>query len=153
MELHNGLEKIDCETITTKFKNGKLKYCGTTTYYKYKNLSYAFLTGKHIRYYPDGSKNESIYDIYGNAILHQFYNKKGALVTAHQTILLDSDAENLTSLLNGEAKKTFIVELKEYKVSRKIGKSYLFKKGRYQNGKKVGVWTYYNPDGGIKKIK
>ena len=151
VELHKGLEKVDCETISTTYRNGNPKYCGTTTYYRNNNEEYAFLTGKHTRYYKDGSKNESTYDIYGNAILHEFYNKNGVLTTVHETILLDSDAENLTSLINGETNKIFEVELREYKIYRKTGKRYLYKKGRYRNGKKIGIWTYYNPDGGIKK--
>ncbi len=151
IDLHKGLEKIDCKTTKTNYKNGKPKYCGTTTYYKYENKEYAFLTGQHIGYYKDGCKNVSTYDIYGNVLLHEFYDKNGVLTTEHETILLDSSAKDLKQLLEDKVESTFIQELREYKISKNTGKRYLFKKGRYTNGKKSGVWTYYFPDGSIKK--
>lgn len=58
----NYLIPTNSISIETTFRNEKPKYVGTTTYYKCQDKELSFLTGKHIKYYKNGSRTEGIYD-------------------------------------------------------------------------------------------
>ncbi|OIQ30917.1 MAG: hypothetical protein BM564_01510 [Bacteroidetes bacterium MedPE-SWsnd-G2] len=151
LELYKTVEKIDSTKISTTFKNGNPKTIGTITDFKYNDQFYSLPTGKYITHFRNGDKQVLQYDSYGNDLIHKYYNKNGLLITEYQYIHTDSNAKHLDELFNGDSDYTVILELRHYKISKIDGTNYLYKKGRFKNGKKIGTWTYYLPDGTIKK--
>ncbi|AXT19467.1 hypothetical protein D7030_10630 [Flavobacteriaceae bacterium AU392] len=151
LELMNNLKLIDSSKIETHFKNGQPKYSGTTSYYEYNGKEYSFLTGKHIRYYKNGSRTESVYDSWETVMDNKYFDKNGNLVSDSKTLALNTTANDLQEFENSNRHITFIIKSKDYKYSFELNKWYLYLKNEHTNGKKSGTWKYYYPNGELKK--
>lgn len=153
LKLMGNLTPIDSSTIATQYKDGKPDYSGTTTYYKYQDKKYAFLTGKHIKYYRNGSRTEGLYDSWGTILENRYFDKEGNLISESKTFLIDSDAKNIEEFDKSMKHITFIVKIKDYKYSNKQSKWYIYKESEYTDSKKSGVWNYYLQNGVLEKQK
>ncbi|TWO30407.1 hypothetical protein E1J38_014820 [Seonamhaeicola sediminis] len=153
LELMNNLVPIDSSKIETSFNNGKPKYIGTTTYYEYMDKEYAFLTGKHIRYYKNGSRTEGVYNSWGTVLTNKYFDKNGTLISDSKTITLDTSAKNLQEFEDSDKHITFVIKSNDYKYSSDLNKWYLYLESEHTNGKKSGTWNYYLPNGELKKEK
>ena len=147
----DNLTPIDSSRIEKKFGNGKPKYVGTTTYYKYQDKEYSFLTGKHIKYYKNGSRTVGIYDSWGTVLKNKYFDKNGNLISDSETLLLDTTAKDLNEFDDSNKHITFVLETKEYKYDSGLSKWYLYREGQHTNGKKSGTWKYYLPNRELKK--
>ena len=151
LELMSNLTPIDSIEIKTKFGNGKPKYSGTTTYYEYQAKEYAFLTGKHIKHYKNGSRTEGIYDSWGTVIENKYYDRNNNLISESKTLKIDSSVKDFQEFEDSNRHITFIIKIKDYKYSSGLSKWYVYREGEYTNGKKSGTWSYYLPNGELKK--
>lgn len=149
----NNLKLVDSSKIETYFKNGYPKYSGTTKYYKHENEEYAFLTGKHIRYYKDGARTEGIYDSWGSILENKYFDKKGNLTSELKTLTLDTNAKSVQEFDLSDKHITFVIKIENYKYSTELNKWFLYLEKEYTNGNKSGTWKYYFPNGELKKVK
>lgn len=153
LKLRNDLIPVDSSSIETEYKNGRLKYSGTTTYYKYGKKEYSFLTGKHVRYYKNGSRTEGLYNSWGTILENRYFDKNDNLISETVTLLLDTTAKDFNEFESSFKHITFVLKIIDYKYESRLSKWYIYKEGEYTNGKKSGTWKYYRPNGDLKKKK
>lgn len=153
LKFMNQFVSVDSDSISTEYNNGNPKYIGTTTYYKYNGEEYAFLTGKHIRYYRNGSRTEAIYDAWGTALENKYFDKKGNLISDTKTIIIDTSAKDVKEFEASDEHITFMIQSKDYKYSSKLNKWYVYLESEHTNTRKSGTWKYYFPNGDLKKTK
>jgi len=153
LQLMGHLQPIDSSKIETHFKNGRPKYSGTTTYYEYGDKEYAYLTGKHVKYYRNGSRTEGIYDSMGTILENKYFDADGNLLSESKTLLLDTNAKSFQEFEDNTNHITFVLRTKSYKFTLELKKWYLFEEGEYTNGKRSGIWKYYFPNGELKTKK
>ena len=151
LELMGKYELIDSVEIKTSYKNGNPKYVGTTTYYQYNGKEYQYLTGKHIRYYKNGSRTEGLYDRWGAILQNKYFDKEGNLISDSKASVWDTSAKDLKEFEESNKHIIFILESKGYKYSSGLSKWYVYRETEYTNGKKSGIWKYYLPNGELKK--
>lgn len=143
----------DSVKIEQKFKNGKVKSTGYQTYYNVDNQEYSFLIGKHYLYFKSGQWNETIYDSFGNLMSHRSFYPDGNVVYELITSYISTTAKSITEFLNSDKHLIFERNAKRYDFSHKLRKYYLQEEGHMKNGKKTGIWNFYNEDGTLKKSK
>ncbi len=153
-KLISNLKLIDTIKINKKYKNGNQKEIGNYSVYELNDFEYEQLSGKHITYYSNGQiLEETTYDNFGIVLKWKLYDGLGNLQQELKTIKIDTDKESLDELLNDNNSIDIIIEEKKYKFSDKICGWFLIKEGQKINGKKIGKWKKYYPNGEVKKVK
>lgn len=151
LEVMNNLIPTNSSSIETNFGNGKPKYVGTTTYYRYQDKEFSFLTGKYIKYYKNGSRTEGIYDSWGTILENKYFDKNSNLISESETLLLDTTAKDFDEFDSTYKHITIVLKRKQYKYDSRLSKWYIAKEEEHTNGKKSGAWKYYFPNGNLKK--
>ena len=127
LELMSEYELIDSIKTETSYRNGKPKLVGTTTYYEYNDKKYAFLTGKHIRYYKNGSRTEGVYDSWGALLENRYFDKKGNLISDSKASVWDTNAKDLKEFEESKGHITFVLKSTDYKYSSELSKWYAYR--------------------------
>lgn len=151
LKLMNDLVLVDSIEVKECFKNGQLKLYGLIKVYYHNEYYYKMNSGKHVRYYRNGSRTVSVYDSWGTNLSNRYYDSKDNLLTQSITTLVDTNADSLDEFLESSNHITFKTYFEDFAYNYKLCKFYLKKSGHSDNGKKDGVWKYYYPSGELKK--
>ncbi len=151
------IKRIETSTDSVKlegyFKNGKTKASGYQIQYQYDGKDYAFITGKYYSYFKNGNRNETDFDSFGNFLLTRNFDSKGNILYESKTLCISTSATSIKEFLDHSDHLSYIRMCKYYRHSKELNNYYLFKEGKIANGKKTGTWSYYYPNGKLKKEK
>ena len=110
--------------------------------------------GERREYYWSGKlKSYTRYNNFGKKLQIKRYTRDGNLKESIKTTLLDSSAKNIIEFFSSNEFLTLLQIHKEFKYSSKLNEMYLRKEGKIKNGKKIGEWDIYKPDGSLKRNK
>lgn len=153
-DLMSDLRLVDSTLINKNYKNGNKKILGKYYVYLINEYEYQLPVGKHVEYYSNGQKmSEKLYDNLGIPLEARLYGGLNNLLYEVKAIKIDAKGKKVGDVIESLESFEIITEEKKYRFSDKICGWFLFKEGRRRNGKKIGEWKKYYPDGAIKKIK
>jgi len=137
----------------SKFNNGKIRESVILKYYKFAGKEYSFPVGKHTFYFKNNDRNETVYDNFGALMSHTAFDSNNRVYYQSNTIYVSTSASSIKEFLESDKHITCVKEIKQYKFLKKSDRYFLYKEGLIKDGRKVGKWTTYFPDGSIKKEK
>jgi hypothetical protein len=82
---------------------------------------------------------------------HRAFDPDGNIFIEQITSYISTTAKSITEFFNSDKHLIFERNEKRYHYSDKLHKYYLQEEGHRKNGKKAGIWNFYNEDGALKR--
>lgn len=152
--LTSGLEVINSWQDTLYYKNGNIKEVFMLSTYDINDYRFELVTDSTTIYYKNGNiAYQYFLDKFSNIMKAKLYYNDGTLYEEWETISLDTKAKDVLDFFEKENHLIAIRNFKFYRFDYDKCDVYKFKEGKMKNGKKIGLWKFYDKNGTLKKEK